>query len=352
VLINDQLNAGGAEKVLVFIANLLKVNGHQVEVILYLGKAALDQQIDSAIPVHYLHRKGRFDLAAMRKLKALVQSADIVHVHSRYNLRYYMMAKILLAISQPKIVFHEHMPRFTLDAFTKWLFSKVDAYAAVLQSMTSWVQNDKLVKPHKVFYLPNAVAAPKTPIINNPKPGSIVMVGNFWHLKNQLFALDVLQELPEYFTLDIYGMVYEADYHQQIKASIEAKGLTNRVRLIEGVSDIYSVLGQYDFAWHTSTAETGPLVLIEYIHANLPFVCSNTGDVAAVLQQTIPQIVIDGFDAKVWADTIFKQLKDETNRSSILKALQHILATHYAPAAYYNKLMQMYQKVLSKANHK
>jgi glycosyltransferase involved in cell wall biosynthesis len=349
VLINDQLNAGGAEKVLVFIANMLKAKGHEVAVVLYLGKAALDKQIDAAIPIHYLHRKGRFDLTAMKKLKALVKDADIVHVHSRYNLRFYMMAKILLSISKPKIVFHEHMPRFTIDQFTKFLFSKVHAYAAVLQSMTNWVLQDKLVKPNNVYYLPNAVAAPKSKLLKQAKPGSIVMVGNFWHLKNQLFALDVLLQLPEYFTLDIYGMVYEADYHQQLKEKIIATGLSHRVQLIEGVTDIYSVLGKYDFAWHTSTSETGPLVLIEYMHADLPFVCSNTGDVAAVLKQTIPQIVIDSFDAKHWAAVIQDQLFNESNRALILSNLQAILQTNYSESAYYNKLIKLYQTVLQSA---
>jgi hypothetical protein len=94
VLLNDKLNAGGAEKVLVYIANLLFKNNYDVSVVLFLDEAKLDNQINKQIPIHYLRRTSRFDIAAWKKLKALTNDADIVHIHSRYNLRYFMVAKI------------------------------------------------------------------------------------------------------------------------------------------------------------------------------------------------------------------------------------------------------------------
>jgi glycosyltransferase involved in cell wall biosynthesis len=109
-LINDQLNSGGAEKVLVNIAHLLHAQGVDVSVVLYLKPAALDSLINPAIPVHYLHRRGRFDLRAMLLLKKITNAADILHVHSRYNLRYLITAKFFTGIFKPRIVFHEHVP--------------------------------------------------------------------------------------------------------------------------------------------------------------------------------------------------------------------------------------------------
>jgi glycosyltransferase involved in cell wall biosynthesis len=146
VLINDQLNAGGAEKVLVYIANLLYKNSIDVSVVLLLGEAALDKQLHPNIPIHYLHRTSRFSFKAFRKLKEIVQNVDIVHVHSRYNLRYYMTAKFLVGISKPKIFFHEHVPSYAIDKFTKFLFSKVHAYVAVQDDMRKWAVEKGMVK--------------------------------------------------------------------------------------------------------------------------------------------------------------------------------------------------------------
>ena len=49
-LLNDQLNAGGAEKVLVHIANLLYSRGVEVIVILFMEPSALDKQLHPQIP--------------------------------------------------------------------------------------------------------------------------------------------------------------------------------------------------------------------------------------------------------------------------------------------------------------
>src|SRR5688500_10849333 len=102
VLLNDQLNAGGAERVLVNIANLLHKNNIEVSVVMFLKPSALDHEINNNIKVTYLNRRSRFDYAAMRLLKKQVKDADVIHVHSRYNLRYYMVAKLFTwAASKP-----------------------------------------------------------------------------------------------------------------------------------------------------------------------------------------------------------------------------------------------------------
>ncbi len=87
-LLNDQLNAGGAEKVLVNMAHLLHHKGVQVILVLFMSPSQLDAQLHPSIPVHYLHRKSKWHLGAMLALRKLVHDCDIVHIHSRYNLRY------------------------------------------------------------------------------------------------------------------------------------------------------------------------------------------------------------------------------------------------------------------------
>ncbi len=350
ILVNDQLSPGGAERVLVNTANLLYENGVTVEVLLYLGKKELDNQLNLAIPIHYLQRSGRFDFAAMHKLKQIVCDADIIHVHSRYNLRYLMVAKMFFSFKKPAIVFHEHMPSFTLDTFTKYLFKKIDAYIAVDKKMTDWMKTNGIISKEKIFYLPNVVATPLQVKQNYQSTYKIVMVGNFWHPKNQIFALKVLLLLPQKYQLDIYGMVYEENYYQQLLESIEVLGLTKRVNIIKGMTNVYSVLEQYDFALHTSIMETGPLVLIEFMNFGLPFIASNAGDVARQVSETVPEIIIAELDNEVWKKQINYLFATENERKNLGIKLKKLAHETFSEKKYLADLQNIYKLMLISKN--
>lgn len=347
VLLNDQLNAGGAERVLVNTANLLRKNDIDVHVLLLLGPAALDHLLDPKIPVTYLHRKGRFDLKAMRTLRKIVANADVLHVHSRYNLRYVMVCKMMVGIGKCKIVFQEHIPLLQLDLFTRWAFTQVSAYVAVLKTMCTWVTTQKLVSANKVFYLPNIVQKPSTVTQHQYKSGRVVMVGNFMRLKNQFFAVDLIGYLGETYSLDIYGMVHHADYFASLQQYITKKKLDHRIKLIQGVTNVFDVLGQYEFAVHTSTHETGPLVLLEYMYAGVPFISYSTGDVAAHLSTEMPELVVDNFDLDSWKSKVESGLTDASKRNGIQRRMLEFVQSRYTEEHYLDQLKQVYQSVLN-----
>ncbi len=347
-VLNDQLNAGGAEKVLVNMANIMHQNGVDVIVVLFMGPAALDKQLHPKIPVHYLHRIGRFDRSAMHKLKLLVQPCDIVHIHSRYNLRYFMVAKYVQSISHPKVVFHEHVPGYTkLDLFTKILLKKLDAYIAVLQNICAWAIDKKLVRSSKVFYLPNIVAKPADPIVFDQNVHTrIIMTGNFRRVKNHLFAIQLIQQLNKNVTLDLYGMIEEQAYYDEMVTYINTHDLSGRVNIISGVNNLYHVIGRYDLALHTATHETGPLVLLEYMQAGLPFLTYNTGDVAANINSSLSQLIIQNFDTGTWLSSVNELLQNENFRNSIQIKMKQVVQENYTEEKYWQQLSNVYKKVL------
>jgi len=345
VLINDQLNAGGAEKVLVYIANLLYKNSIDVSVVLLLGEAALDKQLHPNIPVHYLHRTSRFSFKAFRKLKEIVQNVDIVHVHSRYNLRYYMTAKFLVGISKPKIFFHEHVPSYAIDKFTKFLFSKVNAYVAVQDDMRKWAVEKGMVKNSNAFYLANTVVAPTVKKEVNSNSHKIIMVGNYRPQKNQLFAVSVLAKLPEEYTIDIYGMIDDKLYYERLQNHIQTLQLEHRVNLVKGVSNIYEKISEYGLALHTSLAETGPLVLVEYLYAQIPFITYETGDVVSVIKNQLPNFIVPTFDEQDWLNAIEK-MQQINNFEETKSLMTTIINQHFSEEAYYTQLLNIYQQLV------
>ena len=347
-LLNDQLNAGGAEKVLVNMANLLHSKGIDVIVVLFMSASSLDKQLHPGIPVHYLSRKGRFDRRAMFTLKLLVQSCDIVHVHSRYNLRYFMVAKYLTGIHHPKLVFHEHVPDYTrLDLFTRKLFTRLDGYIAVLQNICDWVIGQKTIEAHKVFYLPNIVAPPVKAIefIQNTNH-KILMIGNFRRVKNHLFAIQLVEQLGNGITLDLYGMIEDAAYYNELVDYIQSNHLSTTVKIVSGVNNVYDVMGKYDLAIHTASNETGPLVLLEYMQAGLPFVTYNTGDVATHISNSLPEVVVQSFEMEQWITTINNMLLNKQVRESIKIKMKQVVEEIYTEEKYWERLLNVYKKVL------
>jgi len=345
VVLNDQLNPGGAEKVLVYMTNLLHKNNIDVSVILFLKEGILDNQILKGINIHYLNRTSRFDFKAWKKLKALTKDADIVHVHSRYNLRFYMLVKFILGIAKPKVVFHEHIPSFKIDSFTTFLYKRVDAYVAVQDAMRKWAVEKGFVKNDKAFYLPNTVYQPKQTIAYQNKIGRLIMVANFRSPKNHFFAIELIKNLPENYTLDFYGMIDDKNYFDEVVNTINTHNLNNRIKIIQGVTDLYSVMSNYSLAIHTANAETGPLVLIEYLYAALPFVSYNTGDVVEVVKSTMPELVLHEFDVNSWTKHIL--LIEQKNRDeNFLAKMKSLANNHFSEQAYFDKLQSIYHKVV------
>ena len=346
VLVNDRLNAGGAEKMLVYIANMLYKNNIEVSVVLLLSKAALDNQIHPNIPINYINRTSRFSIKAFVKIKKFVKEADIVHVHSRYNLRYYMIAKFLMNIKKPRIFFHEHVPSFEIDFFTKTLFALVDGYVAVQDKMRQWAVEKKMVTSNKAFYLANTVDAPIKPIIYNNNSFKIIMIGNYRPQKNQLFAVSLLAKLPNNYSLDIYGMIDDENYFRELKTHIEKLGQQHRVNLVQGITNIYDQLSQYKFALHTASIETGPLVLVEYLYAKLPFITYKTGDVVTLLQDYLPNFIIDSFNEDEWLNSINNFNKKGSWVHEKIQ-MENIIEQHFSGKTYLTKLLSIYNKIIA-----
>jgi glycosyltransferase involved in cell wall biosynthesis len=349
VLVNDQLNAGGAERVLVNIANLLHKNKIEVSVVMFLKPSALDHEINHNIKITYLNRKWRFDYAAMRTLKKQLKDADIIHVHSRYNLRYYMVAKLLTFAPSKPIVFHEHVPDHKkIGAFTSFLFKRLNAYVGVQERLCTWVKDKKLVAPKNVFFLPNVVARPgQIKLDNLHEEKRIVMVANFRRIKNQLLALQILQALGSDYTLDLYGMIDEADYYEELTQYVKVNELEHRVNIKTGITNMYEYLPRYQFALHTATNETGPLVLLEYMNSGLPFLTYKTGDVVSNVNAALPQFVMDTLTVADWVDRIKVVLSDPRARPKLQQEMEQLINERYSEETYFNTLDSIYKKTIA-----
>ncbi len=343
----DRLDAGGAERVMVDLSNILHKNGHEVTTLAILTHGALEGALNSNIVKINLNRKFKFSIFKLFKVSQLCKKHEVIHVHMRHNLKYIFLAKKFFPFKS-KIVFHDHFGKINIDQSVDGMLKKAlqtSTYIGVSKQLCDWAVNDVKLSKDKVFHLSNVVL--KQEVENNfsvRKPSlKLVLVSNFRREKNIEFAIDLVKNLSANNTirLDIFGKVVDAEYFHEIKKKITNLGLEKSIKFVHDCTAIQPELKQYDVALHTAKSETGPLVLIEYIAQGLPFLTYNTGEVVAQMGAEIPEFVMGDFEVENWMARI-----DLITSRTYSTKLQQIFELHYSEENYYKQCMEIYRKSL------
>jgi len=344
----DRLDAGGAERVMVDLSNILHKNGHEVTTLAILSHGALGRALNSDIIKIDLNRKFKFSIYKLLKISKLCKNYEVIHVHMRHNLKYIYLAKKLFPF-KAKIVFHDHFGKINIDQSVDGMLKKAlqkSTYIGVSKQLCDWAIYEVKLRKEKVFYLPNVVIkqAIERKNYGNDSLLKLVLVSNFRREKNIGFAVELLKKiaLHKSVNLDIYGTVVDDGYFQEIKKTVVGFGLEDSVKFIHDCTAIQPVLKQYDLALHTAKSETGPLVLIEYIAQGLPFLTYTTGEVVAQMGEEIPDFVMNDFGVENWS----KRIDLIINRSYSTK-LQQIFEAYYSEENYYKQCMEIYRKSLT-----
>ena len=196
----DTLGVGGAEKVLVTLANLQYKYKDQVAVLTLLEPGELASELNPAIPIWSLNRKWKYNPLTMYRFVQIAKKFDIIHVHSRHNMRYVYLASLLFALKN-RVVFHEHFGNIETDTSVKWhqrlIYPKL-YYIGVSEKLCAWAKSKVGVPEEQVFLLNNTVAC--YPLAHNErkektKALKIVTVGNIRPPKNIEFAIRLLKKM-------------------------------------------------------------------------------------------------------------------------------------------------------------
>jgi glycosyltransferase involved in cell wall biosynthesis len=331
----DQLNVGGAEKIVVTLANLLQTAGHESTVLSILDKGPLAARLNPGVGQIYLNRTWKWNPISMYRLVEICRNFDIVHVHSAHNLRYVFLASQLFVLRKT-LFFHEHFGDIEFNRNVSWhqrrIYPRVKMIA-VSRKIAEWAFDRVKVPKKNLFLLYNTIIKlhpEKSPKVQDGKTIRIVAVSNFRPTKNLEFLLQFFEVFAARHPakLTIIGQIANPEYHRQILQLMERKKLQNRIEIITDCSEVQTLLGNYDLAVHTSHSESGPLVLIEYLAQGLPFLSFQTGEIAQMLAAEFPECILDNFSTETW-----------------IAAAEHLLCN--PPQAFYSRADAFYRKYFS-----
>jgi glycosyltransferase involved in cell wall biosynthesis len=333
----DRLDTGGAERVFVDLVSLLHADGVAVEVLLIVGDGPLAEQLPKGVPVHRLERKHRWSLPAMFRFLRLARRFDLVHVHMRHNMKYVLVC-LMAHLRRLPLVFHDH---YGIDQVRPLWMRFIPGwihYVGVSRDLTDWALGRLGGAASRVHLLPNTVLPPKDLTSRSPAASSLVMVANFRPVKNVEFAILLAKRLG--LSLTLIGKADESPYGKKIKALIqEAVG-------IEWLADERNPAKHFQnciAAVHPAKSESGPLVLLEYLAHGLPFLASDTGQVAAIAKQQLPELFLSTLDLEEWEDRL-RQLLAHPPPPELLRG---VFDRCFGPKTYLSQCLAIYRSILS-----
>jgi len=389
VFIADVGLAGGATKSLYELVNTLK-NGYSVEPIVLtsqlsslnedlsksgienyaVGHGAFMQGSPDALwkkPIKWLLFGVKYFLffyPSLRKAMRLVNWEDVDLIHTN-SARVDIGMEISKRIHVPNICHIREFAELDFNCwsyrprYVKYLDENVDGFIAISNAVKEYWA-DKGIQKSKITTIYNGVdykrikKADHTSWISD-KVLRLVIAGGVIPNKGQWQVVEAICRLPDdiisNIRLDIMGGVTEA-YKEKISAPLLKRGIVDQVRFLGACSDVYDRLKDYHIGLMCSKAEGFGRVTIEYMHAGLAVIASNTG--------ANPELIEHGINGILYEQTKIESLaeKIETlyrNRDLLIDIA--VKGQEYAQSTFTNeinagKIYQYYLQALKKEDNR
>ena len=361
----DSLAIGGAERMLVEIANQTNRTQFKVSVCVTRADTTLASELKPHIQVFVLNRKNRFDIKGIKRFAALLKqkNVDILHVHGRSSFAFTVFATLLCLIN-PTVILHDHRS-IEIEAsiptwFRIWGKQRLDCYIAVYQRLVAWaraagIRFSKINVIENALDLTRILRAKCFDIKKHLKIPEDTLVGLFVGGLRREKGLDILikavskSRYHKKAKFIVVGSIQNEPYVQACKEAIEKCGLGDTILFLGPRKEVPSILKSVDFAVLPSISESGPLVLIEYMASGLPFVASRVGAISL----RADELGVPGFVPPNDAEAFSKALDEILGLSSADRASRGAIGREIA-FRYFDirKKMPQWYQVYNRVLHK
>lgn len=314
------LGLGGAERVMVDLANASVADGHRVSVCVTRSVTTMRTALDPRIQCIVLGRRTQFELRAFWRIASYVreENVDIVHAHERQGMRFLLPMAATGLLRRP-IVFHDHYGTIETDSNVPLWFRIsrrfVARYVGVYDRLSEWALGAGMPRA-RTLTIQNALdlsriqSAPPVSLraeLGIPKDHLLgLQVSTVRRDKGIEVLLEAVAKSRNRARLHIAiaGVRSEPDYVAACEALRTRLGLERTVTFLGGRTDVPNLLHGADFGSLSSHTEAGPLVFIEYMAAGLPIIATRVGDTGRRLSAAgVPGFVspgdVEGFAAEL-----------------------------------------------------
>ena len=350
------LDQGGAEQVVMNLAQTL--NGKDFEPVICClnepGRYA-PSMCNAGIKVHALHKKGKVDIACVRKLVSLIkrEKIDLVHTHlftanlwGRFAAR---LANVPCVITDHNVDTWKKRHHFIIDWFLlRWTSSAV----CVSKNVREFYERKVAGHGKKSIVIYNGIDVEK---FRNKAQHSLslreslnlgknaILLGSIGRLvpqKAHKDFVDCVRILKQSVNQNVHGVIVgEGPEQRQIQEYIDKKSLRGSVHLMgfrQNMSEIYADL---DFFVLPSYREGFPMAILEAMASRIPVIATNVGGVAECLIHNSNGVMVEPRKPGEIAKSVAELIGDSRFRQSVTQQA-------------YSDVMRKYSNEVMTENHK
>lgn len=357
VQVIDALEAGGAERVAVDLANALPRGRYRSWISATRRAGPLAELIAPDTGQFHLQRSGTFDLAAIRAFAGFLrrERIEIVHAHSTSL----FFGAVAGALAGARVIWHAHSGKLATSGRSplpyRIAFWKASAAIGVTEPLAEWARRNLGLDPAHARYIPNFLREPPPGEPARDLPGAagrrIVLVANFRPEKNHRFVIETMRRVADRIpdaALLLVGASPDRAYLESLEALRHRLGLDAHVYFLGQRFDIPAVLRACDVAVIGSSSEGLPIALLEYGLARKAVVSTDVGQCGEVLAGGERGILVPSGDGERFAEGIVRLLESERERRRFGERLYNGIQGKYNERAVIGEVTALYDLVLKR----
>lgn len=177
--------------------------------------------------------------------------------------------------------------------------------------------------------------------VRNRNEGQIVMIGSFVPKKNQLLAIQAIQELDSRGHKVVLNLVGDGPLKSNLEKYSQENGISHLVNFLGVVDYPEKVLSEASIYLHTAIIEPFGLVLLEAMAAGLPVVCTNGGGNSDLIVEGENGFMINEFSPELLAYKVEFLWKNADKRMEMGRKAQEY-SRQFDMKSYVDRLIQLY----------
>ncbi|MBN4070660.1 glycosyltransferase [Olleya sp. AH-315-F22] len=345
----DSLNAGGAERVAVNIANALSLEIDKSFICATRKEGILKESIDKDVGYVFLNKQSTLDFKAILKLKRFIkeQRINIIHAHSSS----FFIASIMRLFKRDlKIIWHDHYGNSEFLEKRPLQVLKVCSRSfshifCVNRKLEKWDKQHLHCK--SVSYLQNfAVEIFTEPTTNlfgvNGK--RILCLANLRPQKDHNTLIKAFKKVNKQYpnwTLHCVGQDFNDDYSRQIFSVVNDFGFQESIFFYGSRPEVSSIIKQCEIGVLSSKSEGLPMALLEYGLNGLAVVVTDVGECKEVVSEF--GLLVPAEDYKALSNAIVNYIKNVDRRLEDSKNFQNRVNEKFSSLAVITKTVSLYK---------